>query len=113
MRFGAVKPSLLTLVTSLQFRPRSAALFPPASPCGGSEFRYRSFFLSFLRDSGCKRFISLVPVSSNFRFVFGKKKKKRRRGLVFYLEDPGVLDRDADDDSWTRIRENALRTVPR
>ncbi|GFU96190.1 retrovirus-related Pol polyprotein from transposon 297 [Trichonephila clavipes] len=28
-------------------------------------------------------------------------------------EDPGVLDRDADQESWTRIRKNALRTVSR
>ncbi|GFV78348.1 hypothetical protein TNCV_95081 [Trichonephila clavipes] len=39
-------------------------------------------------------------------------KRSKRRGLVF-SEDPGVLDRDADDESWTRIGENALRTVPR
>ncbi|GFW82486.1 hypothetical protein TNCV_1793791 [Trichonephila clavipes] len=45
-----------------------------------------------------------------------KKDKKKRVWVVFgkrkrrYL---GVLDRDADDESWTRIRKNALRTVPR
>ncbi|GFU64553.1 hypothetical protein TNCV_304921 [Trichonephila clavipes] len=41
----------------------------------------------------------------------GNRSKKTRDG--FFSEDPGVLDRDADDESWTRIRENALRTVPR
>ncbi|GFU96189.1 hypothetical protein TNCV_3499971 [Trichonephila clavipes] len=34
---------------------------------------------------------------------FGKRSK----------EDPGVLNRDADQESWTRIRKNALWTVPR
>ncbi|GFT54594.1 uncharacterized protein TNCV_344761 [Trichonephila clavipes] len=34
---------------------------------------------------------------------FGKQRK----------EDLGVLDRDADQESWTRIRKNALWTVPR
>ncbi|GFX60721.1 hypothetical protein TNCV_4976971 [Trichonephila clavipes] len=42
-----------------------------------------------------------------------KEKDRKRRLLVFFSEDPGVLDRDADDESWTLIRENALRTVPR
>ncbi|GFX50447.1 transposable element Tcb2 transposase [Trichonephila clavipes] len=49
-----------------------------------------------------------------------KEKQKRNEGNRskkdegwLFSEDPGVLDRDADDDSWTRIRENALRTVPR
>ncbi|GFU62721.1 hypothetical protein TNCV_1518991 [Trichonephila clavipes] len=32
---------------------------------------------------------------------------------TYVTEDPGVLNRDADDESWTRIGENALRTVPR
>ncbi|GFX36874.1 hypothetical protein TNCV_4000341 [Trichonephila clavipes] len=40
----------------------------------------------------------------------GKKIEKRRAG---FSEDPGVLNRDADDESWTRIGENALRTVLR
>ncbi|GFW91699.1 mariner Mos1 transposase [Trichonephila clavipes] len=41
----------------------------------------------------------------------GNRSKKTKAG--FYSGDPGVLDRDADDESWTQIRENALRTVPR
>ncbi|GFT72787.1 hypothetical protein TNCV_406801 [Trichonephila clavipes] len=49
----------------------------------------------------------------------GKKEKKyrKRRGLVVFgkrkRRDLGVLDRDADDESWTRIKKHALRTVPR
>ncbi|GFT98566.1 uncharacterized protein TNCV_2442011 [Trichonephila clavipes] len=41
----------------------------------------------------------------------GNRSKKTRAGCLW--EDPRVLDRDADDESWTRIRENALRTVRR
>ncbi|GFW82482.1 hypothetical protein TNCV_1793751 [Trichonephila clavipes] len=49
----------------------------------------------------------------------GNKKKNdgKRRGRVVYGKRKrrhlGVLKRDADDESWTRIRKNALRTVPR
>ncbi|GFW51211.1 uncharacterized protein TNCV_3594931 [Trichonephila clavipes] len=46
-----------------------------------------------------------------------KKKDRKRRALVVFGQrkrrDLGVLDRDADDETWTRIRKNALRTVPR
>ncbi|GFV87233.1 histone-lysine N-methyltransferase SETMAR [Trichonephila clavipes] len=41
-----------------------------------------------------------------------KEIDRKRRGLVFFRGSRG-LDRDADDESWMRIRENALRTVPR
>ncbi|GFU58119.1 hypothetical protein TNCV_3835011 [Trichonephila clavipes] len=40
----------------------------------------------------------------------GNISKKTRAG--FFSGDLGVLDRDADDESWTLIRENALWTVP-
>ncbi|GFT56678.1 hypothetical protein TNCV_1268321 [Trichonephila clavipes] len=49
----------------------------------------------------------------------GEKKKKKigktRAGRFRKAEkkDLGVLDRDADDESWTWIRKNVLRTVPR
>ncbi|GFX52595.1 putative RNA-directed DNA polymerase from transposon X-element [Trichonephila clavipes] len=59
-----LRSSLLALVTSLQFRPRSAALF--LQPGVNSDIGLS--FSSFLRDSGYKRFISLAPASSNFRF---------------------------------------------
>ncbi|GFT28853.1 hypothetical protein TNCV_3585621 [Trichonephila clavipes] len=46
-----------------------------------------------------------------------KERAQKRRGLVVFgkrrKEDLGVLDRNADQESWTRIRKNALRTVPR
>ncbi|GFU25616.1 hypothetical protein TNCV_3621821 [Trichonephila clavipes] len=45
-----------------------------------------------------------------------KKRARKRRGLVVLgsgEEDPEVLVRDADQESETRIRKNALRTVPR
>ncbi|GFV17860.1 uncharacterized protein TNCV_3236101 [Trichonephila clavipes] len=45
------------------------------------------------------------------------KKDRKRRGLVVFGKRKrrvlGVLDRDADDESWTRMRKNTLRTVPR
>ncbi|GFX85992.1 hypothetical protein TNCV_3719361 [Trichonephila clavipes] len=46
-----------------------------------------------------------------------EEKDRKRRGLVVFgkwsKEDLGVLERDADQESWTRIRKNTLRTVPR
>ncbi|GFU80226.1 hypothetical protein TNCV_4524441 [Trichonephila clavipes] len=53
-----------------------------------------------------------------------RRKKKRRNKIgktrdgcfrKAEKEDLGVLDRDSDEESWTRmrIRKNALRTVPR
>ncbi|GFU13429.1 hypothetical protein TNCV_937421 [Trichonephila clavipes] len=44
-----------------------------------------------------------------------KELKKTRAGRFRKAkkEDRGVLDRNADDESWTRIRKNALWTVPR
>ncbi|PRD35523.1 UNVERIFIED_CONTAM: hypothetical protein NCL1_11364 [Trichonephila clavipes] len=46
-----------------------------------------------------------------------RERARNRRGLVVLgklkKEDLGVLDRDADQESWTRIRKNALQTVPR
>ncbi|GFU01666.1 hypothetical protein TNCV_1522071 [Trichonephila clavipes] len=46
-----------------------------------------------------------------------KESARKRRGLVVFgkrkKEDLGALDRDSDQGSWTRIRKNALRTVPR
>ncbi|GFX07050.1 hypothetical protein TNCV_1556531 [Trichonephila clavipes] len=44
------------------------------------------------------------------------EKSSKRRGLVVLgsgEDNPGVLFRDADQESKTRIRKNALRTVPR
>ncbi|GFV73716.1 hypothetical protein TNCV_5115741 [Trichonephila clavipes] len=75
-RFGAVKPSLPALFPS---RPRDVTpvsssfghSLPPASPCGGVKSDIGLSYSSFLQDSGYKRFISLAPTSSNFRFVFG------------------------------------------
>ncbi|GFW79179.1 hypothetical protein TNCV_2475861 [Trichonephila clavipes] len=45
-----------------------------------------------------------------------KKRSSKRRGLVVLgsgEENPRVLFRDADQESKTRIRKNALRTGPR
>ncbi|GFX06780.1 hypothetical protein TNCV_3113681 [Trichonephila clavipes] len=44
--------------------------------------------------------------------------KNGRKGIekdeaFFPPGNPRVLDRNADDEPWTRIRENVLRTVPR
>ncbi|GFY02183.1 RNA-directed DNA polymerase from mobile element jockey [Trichonephila clavipes] len=64
-----LRSSILALVTSLQFRPRSAALFLQPPPAGGMISDIGLSFHLFLRDSGYKRFISLAPTSSNFRFV--------------------------------------------
>ncbi|GFX87067.1 transposable element Tcb1 transposase [Trichonephila clavipes] len=41
--------------------------WPP--PCGGGVLRYRISLHPFFLDSGYKRFISLAPQASNFRFV--------------------------------------------
>ncbi|GFW39173.1 hypothetical protein TNCV_1831631 [Trichonephila clavipes] len=45
-----------------------------------------------------------------------EKRSSKRRGLVVLgsgEENPGVLFLDADQESKTRIRKNALRTGPR
>ncbi|GFU22088.1 uncharacterized protein TNCV_4300691 [Trichonephila clavipes] len=46
-----------------------------------------------------------------------KERAQKRRGLIVFgkrrKEDVGVLDQNADQESCTRIRKNALRTVPR
>ncbi|GFU51317.1 hypothetical protein TNCV_4002911 [Trichonephila clavipes] len=72
-RFGAVKPSLSALFPS---RPRDvtpvssslAALSSYSLPWWGVNSDIGLSFSTFLRDSGYKRFISLAPASSNFRF---------------------------------------------
>ncbi|GFV98079.1 hypothetical protein TNCV_4448391 [Trichonephila clavipes] len=74
-RFGAVKPpSSCALPFSPSLRHSSFVLvsrsLPPASPCGGVNSDICLSFSTFRRDSGYKRFISLAPASSNFRFCF-------------------------------------------
>ncbi|GFU65225.1 hypothetical protein TNCV_2134301 [Trichonephila clavipes] len=83
-RFGAVKPpflrsSILALVTSLQFRSRSAALFLLSPPAREMISDIGLYFQPFLRPSGYKRFISLAPTSSNFRLGKGSMLKGIKR----------------------------------
>ncbi|GFW47737.1 hypothetical protein TNCV_2829261 [Trichonephila clavipes] len=56
----------------------------------------------------------------NYPDVLKRLKKEKKIGKTragrfrkAQKEDLGVLDRDADEEFWTRIRKNALRIVPR
>ncbi|GFY33789.1 hypothetical protein TNCV_4595011 [Trichonephila clavipes] len=70
-------PALVTYFTFVLVWP----LLPPSSPLRGSVFRYLFSLILSLREFGYKRFISLAPVQSNFRFVQLPEAPHRRCGL--------------------------------